>query len=116
MKGAATPGGAPGTHQPPSGGLAWRFLLLAAAAITGSLLTAVPWLVWTLDREQVATLPERLEGEAQEAGAVLPWTEGPELDRAAAALGPRLVARITVIAPDGTVVGESTQPSSALAN
>jgi hypothetical protein len=55
-------------------GLAWRFLLPALAAIAGTLLAAVPWLVWTLERDQVATLVTRLQGEAREASSVLPWT------------------------------------------
>src|SRR5262245_3101034 len=96
--------------------LAWRFLLPALAAIGGSLLAALPWLVWTLDRDQVTTLITRLNGEALEASSVLPWTRGPDLDGACAAMATRLDARITVIGPDGTVLGESSQPSTNLAN
>src|SRR5215813_7654297 len=96
------------------GRLAWQFLLPAVAAIVGSLLVAIPWLVWTLQRDRVATLAARLEGDAHEAGSVLPWTGGPELDRACAALAGRLDARVSVIGPDGRVLGESTQPSSTL--
>jgi two-component system phosphate regulon sensor histidine kinase PhoR len=89
-------------------------LLPAVAAIAGSLLIAVPWLVWTLERDQIATRTGRLEGEAHVVGETLPWTSGPELDRASAALAERLNARITVIAPDGTVLGESTPHTAPL--
>ena len=95
-------------------GLTWKVLLPAVAAIAGSLLIAVPWLVWTLERDQIATLTGRLAGEAHEAGATLPWTAGAELDRASAALAERLNARITVIAPDGSVLGESTPHAAPL--
>jgi two-component system phosphate regulon sensor histidine kinase PhoR len=95
-------------------GLTWKVLLPAVAAIAGSLLIAVPWLVWTLERDQIATLTGRLAGEAHEAGLVLPWTAGADLDRACAALAARLNARITVIAPDGTVLGESTPHATPL--
>jgi two-component system phosphate regulon sensor histidine kinase PhoR len=97
-------------------GLAWRFLLPALAAIAGTLLAAVPWLVWTLERDQVATLVTRLQGEAREASGVLPWSHGPDLDRACAALATRLGARVTVIGSDGTVLGESSQASARLPN
>jgi len=96
--------------------LTLRFLLPVLAAIVGSLLTAVPWLVVTLERDQVTTLVTRLEGDAHVAAAVLPWTRGTALDRACAELAGRLDARITVVAPDGVVLGESSQPSEKLVN
>ncbi len=96
--------------------LTLRFLLPVLAAIVGSLLTAVPWLVVTLERDQITTLVTRLEGDAHVAAAVLPWTHGPALDRACAELAGRLDARITVVAPDGVVLGESSQPSEKLVN
>ena len=94
--------------------VAWRFLLPAVAAVFGTLLVAVPWLVWTLDQDQIATLVARLDGETRETAAVLPWATGAELDRAAAALADRLGARLTVIAPDGVVLGESTPHATPL--
>src|SRR5262249_19852677 len=109
-----------GRSGPPRGQgasrLAWRFLLPALAAIGGTLFAAVPWLVWTLERDQIATLVTRLQGEAREASSTLPGTRGPDLDRACAELSARLGTRITVVAPDGTVLGESSQPSEALQN
>ena len=96
--------------------LAWRFLLPAVAAVLGTLVTAVPWLVVTLDRDQIATVVGRLSGDAREAGHTLPWERGPTLDAACTALGERLGARVTVIAPNGDVLGESSQPSAGLPN
>src|SRR4029079_15382004 len=88
----------------PTGGIAWRFLLPTLAAIAGSLVTAVPWLLWTLARDQISPTVTRLPGETREAAIVLPWTRGAPLDEAGAALGDRLQARVTVIASDGTVL------------
>src|SRR5262249_60239853 len=65
-------------------GLAWRFLLPALAAIGGTLFAAVPWLVWTLERNQIAPLVTRLEGETREVSSTLPWTPGPAPARARA--------------------------------
>jgi two-component system phosphate regulon sensor histidine kinase PhoR len=96
--------------------LTWRFLLPAVAAVLGTFVTAVPWLVATFDREQIAALVARLEGEARHAGTVLPWDRGPALDAVVRALGEQLAARVTVIAPDGAVLGESSQPSADLEN
>jgi two-component system phosphate regulon sensor histidine kinase PhoR len=84
------------------------------AAVLGTLVTAVPWLVVTLDRDQIATVVGRLSGDAREAGHTLPWERGPTLDAACTALGERLGARVTVIAPNGDVLGESSQPSAGL--
>jgi two-component system phosphate regulon sensor histidine kinase PhoR len=96
--------------------LTWRFLLPAVVAVLGTLAVAVPWLVAALDAEQIDRIAERLEGDAQVAAAVLPWDRGPALDEATRALAQRLGARVTVITPDGTVVGESARPSAELAN
>ena len=96
--------------------LAARLLLPVLAAVAGTLVTAVPWLVVTLERDQIATLVARLEGEAREAAATLPPTQGPDLDRACQRLAALLRARVTIIAPEGTVLGESAQPSSEVPN
>jgi two-component system phosphate regulon sensor histidine kinase PhoR len=96
--------------------LALRFLLPAVAAVAATLVTAVPWVVGTLERDQVATLVARLEGDAREASFVLPWTRGPDLDRACTEFAKRLTVRVTVIARDGVVLGESTQPAANLVN
>src|SRR5262249_12036413 len=81
-----------------------------------TLVTAVPWLVATLDHDQIHALEERLAGDARHAGTVLPWDRGPALDGVAAALADQLDARVTVIAPDGTALGEPWRPSSELVN
>jgi two-component system phosphate regulon sensor histidine kinase PhoR len=96
--------------------LAVRFLLPVFAAVTGTLITAVPWLVLTLERDQVATLVTRLEAEAREAAATLPWTQGPDLDQACTRLASLLRARVTIIGVDGTVLGESSQASRDVPN
>ena len=58
-----------------------RFLLPAVAAALGALVAAIPWLVATLDHDQIQALEIRLAGEARHAGTVIPWGErGPRLD------------------------------------
>jgi len=105
------------TAQPvPASRLTRRFLLPAVAAVLGALVTAIPWLVATLDHDQIRALEARLAGEARHAGTVLPWDRGPALDAVATALADQLAARVTVIAPDGTVLGESSGPSADLVN
>ena len=96
--------------------LALQFLAPTLVALLGALLTAVPYFAWTVERHQVETLAERLFAEARLAGEALPWSSGEALDAACARLGADLGTRITVIAPDGRVLGESTRPSSELEN
>ena len=96
--------------------LAARLLLPAVAAVLGTLAVAVPWLVWRLERDQIATLVERLEGEAEVVNATLPWTDGPPLDRACTAVAERLRGRVTIVATDGFVLGESSRPSVGMEN
>jgi two-component system phosphate regulon sensor histidine kinase PhoR len=106
------------TRRPPirPARLTWRFLLPAVAAVLGTLVVAVPWLVAALDADQIATIVGRLEGDARLAGHVLPWDRGRSLDDASRGLGELVGARVTVIAADGTVLGESAQPSGDLVN
>jgi two-component system phosphate regulon sensor histidine kinase PhoR len=106
------------TRRPPirPAWLTWRFLLPAVAAVVGTLVTAVPWLVAALDDDQIAGIVGRLEGDARVAAHVLPWERGRALDDASRGLGELLAARVTVIAEDGTVLGESAQPSRELVN
>ncbi len=96
--------------------LVLRFLAPTLAALTGALAVALPVVGVMLERHQVDTLAERLGSEARAVGEALPWASGPELDAASARLAADLGVRITVIARDGKVLGESSGPSSALEN
>jgi two-component system phosphate regulon sensor histidine kinase PhoR len=80
------------------------------------LVTALPYVAVTLQRHQVDTLAERLLAEARIAGDALPWSHGPELDVVCKRLATDLFVRLTVIAPDGQVLGESTRSSESLEN
>jgi len=96
--------------------LALQFLTPTLVALLGAVLTAVPYVALTVERHQVQTLAERLFAEARVAGEALPWSSGEELDAACARLAADLGARITVIAPNGLVLGESSRPSAELEN
>ncbi len=82
----------------------------------GVLATAVPYVVFTLEAHQVDTLAERLLAEARIAGDTLPWEQGPDLDAVCRRLAADLDIRLTVIDPNGHVVGESTRSSESLEN
>ena len=75
----------------------------------GVVATAVPYVVLVLESHQVDTLAERLLAEARVAGDALPWDQGAALDATCRRLGTDLVVRLTVIAPDGQVLGESSR-------
>ena len=96
--------------------LVLQFLAPTLVALLGALLTAVPYVALTVERHQVETLAERLFAEARLAGEALPWSSGEELDAACARLAADLGVRVTVIAREGRVLGESTRPSSELEN
>src|SRR5439155_723987 len=81
-----------------------------------ALVSAIPYVALTLERHQIETLGERLLAEARLAGEALPWTAGAELDAACARLAADLGVRLTVIAADGRVLGESTRSSESLEN
>ncbi|HLY37969.1 MAG TPA: ATP-binding protein [Candidatus Binatia bacterium] len=85
-------------------------------ALVGALLIAIPYVAVTVERHQVDTLAERLLAEARVAAEALPWTSGAALDAACARLGLDLGIRLTVIGPDGRVLGESTRSSESLEN
>jgi len=96
--------------------LVLQFLLPTLAALVGVLATAVPYVVFTLEAHQVDTLAERLQAEARVAADALPWDEGAALDAACRRIAADLFVRLTVIAPDGRVLGESTRSSESLEN
>ncbi|HYJ14834.1 MAG TPA: ATP-binding protein [Candidatus Limnocylindria bacterium] len=72
----------------------------------------------TLIRDfHITTLSSRLEQEAHLLGRVLPFgIEGDELDAACRQLAGELGSRITVIALDGKVLGDSAEPSAKMEN
>ncbi len=86
---------------------------MALLALLG---TAVPYVGMAVMRHHVSTLGDRLLAEARVAAEALPWTHGAPLDAACTRLADDLGARITVIAQDGTVLGESTRSSESLEN
>src|SRR5262245_2999464 len=96
--------------------LVLQFLLPTLAALAGVLVLAVPYVGVTVERHQVDTLVERLLAESRAASEALPWTNGPALDQASARIAAILGVRLTVIAPDGRVLGESTRSSDSLEN
>jgi two-component system phosphate regulon sensor histidine kinase PhoR len=70
-----------------------------------------------VERFHLATLADGVLREAHLVGALLPWDErGPALDRRCAALAAEVGARISVVAADGTVIGDSEAPSETLEN
>jgi two-component system phosphate regulon sensor histidine kinase PhoR len=93
-----------------------QFLVPTLAALVGALLIAIPVVAVVVERHQVDTLAERLLAEARVVGEALPWQAGAALDAACARMAGDLGVRITVIAPDGRVLGESTRSSESLEN
>jgi len=88
--------------------------LLALAAI------AVSFYVYSdavVERLYLGTLSDAVLREAQLVGALLPWDErGALLDRRCATVAADIGTRVTVIAVDGTVIGDSDAPSATLEN
>jgi two-component system phosphate regulon sensor histidine kinase PhoR len=65
----------------------------------------------------VDTLSENVLRQARLVGDLLPWDlRGPPLDQRCAAIAAEIGARVTVIAADGTVLGDSDAPSAQLEN
>lgn len=93
-----------------------QFLAPTLAALLAVLVATASYVSTMLQQHQVTVMTERLLAEAREATDVLPWSDGVELDRAAARVAANLDARVTVIAADGRVLGESSEPSAGLEN
>ena len=88
--------------------------VLAVVAVATSLYLYSGQVVENLYDE---TLSDAVFKQADLAGDLLPWNVGgATLDRHCADVGRRLSARVTVIAPDGTVLGDSDVPSESLEN
>src|SRR5437773_885913 len=116
---SSSPSGASATSSAPtrsSRRLVLQFVLPTLAALAAALVSAIPYVAFTLERHQIETLGERLLAEARLAGEALPWTAGAELDAACARLAADLGVRLTVIAADGRVLGEATRSSESLEN
>ncbi len=82
-------------------------------------LAAVTSLYWSraFEKMYVGTLTERLQREARLAADVLPWgAAGADFDRLCALRAGEIGGRVTVIAEDGRVLGESEEASEALEN
>jgi two-component system phosphate regulon sensor histidine kinase PhoR len=70
-----------------------------------------------IERLYIETLAAGVAREAQLAGELLPWNlRGEAMDRRCAAVAAKAKARVTIIAPDGTVLGDSEAPSATLEN
>jgi two-component system, OmpR family, phosphate regulon sensor histidine kinase PhoR len=88
--------------------------LIALAAVAVSLYAYSDAVV---ERFYLATMADGVLREAHLVGALLPWDErGPVLDRRCSALAAEVGARISVIAADGTVIGDSDAASETLEN
>jgi two-component system, OmpR family, phosphate regulon sensor histidine kinase PhoR len=88
----------------------------AAAFVTVSAATAL--VSWSVRRDLVKRLERGLVSEAQLAAELLAHqqlTSDQALDDEADAIGARIAARVTLIAPDGRVVGDSERDGQALA-
>ncbi|MBI1815648.1 MAG: PAS domain S-box protein [Deltaproteobacteria bacterium] len=70
-----------------------------------------------IERLYLDTLAAGVAREAELAGELLPWNlRGEAMDRQCAAVAVKAKARVTIIAPDGTVLGDSEAPSATLEN
>ena len=93
-------------------------LLLPIVAL-GLAFLAVGTFYWSRAFEQltVGALAERLQGEARLVARALPWDErGAALDRMCGRIARDIGGRITVVAADGTVLGDSHADSSSIEN
>ena len=94
-------------------------LFIAAFGIAGlSLLLAAGLVAWLLERQLLDRITTDLVAETRLAAELIGRT-GPtpslaELDREADSLGTSLGARVTIIAPDGRVVGDSAENGASL--
>lgn len=87
---------------------------LLTAAVT--LAIAVAMTSWTLRQQTVDAIERSIVGEARLAAETLSRLVpgGPGLDAEAETLGALLSARVTIVAPDGTVVGDSERSRAEL--
>ncbi len=95
-------------------------LFLAAFGIAGaSLLVAAALVAWSLERQLLARIESDLLAETRLVADLVarlgPSPAVADLDREADAFGDTLRARVTLIAPDGRVVGDTAEDGAALA-
>jgi two-component system phosphate regulon sensor histidine kinase PhoR len=70
-----------------------------------------------LHKRQIAAISERMAQESRFVARILPFDqEGASLDEACRQLETDLGTRITVISPDGKVLGDSAEPSATMEN
>ena len=97
--------------------LSVQLLAPVLAAVLTIVLVATLYGSRAFEQIYLQSLTSRLEREARLAADALPWgVTGAELDRLCALHAREVGGRITVIADDGRVLGESEEPSEALEN
>ena len=94
-----------------------KVFLAAVAAAAVSLTVAALLLSWQVREQQRDAVAQRLTQEARliaDLLAAAPGLRGPTLDEEANRLGQHSASRVTLIAEDGRVVGDSTQTAAQL--
>jgi two-component system phosphate regulon sensor histidine kinase PhoR len=95
-----------------------RIFLVAFIAAFGTVSAATALVSWSVRRDMLRRLESGLASEAKLAAELIsrqPGTSEQALDEEADAIGDRIVARVTLIASDGRVVGDSERNGEALA-
>ncbi len=97
--------------------LSVQLLLPVLVVVAAIVLVAAEHGSRTFRQIYVQSLAERLEREARLAADALPWgPAGVDLDRVCSARAREIGGRVTVVADDGRVIGESEEPSETLEN
>lgn len=100
-------------------GIRFKIVLAAFSAGALSLLVATLLISITLRRQMNASIERNLLSETRLAAELLSHRESPatpqELDEEADRLGSYVAGRVTFMAPDGTVIGDSAEDGAALA-
>jgi two-component system phosphate regulon sensor histidine kinase PhoR len=97
-------------------GLFTRIFLLFAAILGGAVLVVELSVTRSVGESAVRSLRSSLEAQAQLIGREVPFAAPYALDALAAGLRTVTGARVTLIAPDGRVLGDSDHDSSAMDN
>lgn len=99
-------------------GIRFKIVLAAFSAGALSLLVATLLISFTLRRQMNASIERNLLSETRLAAELLSHRENPatpqELDEEADRLGGYVAGRVTFIAPDGKVIGDSAEDGAAL--